>query len=133
MTSKPNGRSGKTHSNRTANSDNDEELSRKQSLTAATTRVSVSDVERAAAMSFKANTFRVMIASPSDLAEERLAATEAINDFNDQHSAAEGVVLLPVKWETHATPQAGIRPQEAINEQLVQKCDILVGLFWTKI
>jgi Domain of unknown function (DUF4062) len=84
-------------------------------------------------MSFKADTYRVMIASPSDLAEERQAATEAVNDWNAQHAAAESVVLMSVKWETHATPQSGVRPQEAINHQLVQGCDILVGLFWTKI
>jgi hypothetical protein len=84
-------------------------------------------------MSFKSETYRILIASPADLAEERQAATEAVNDWNAQHAAAEAVVLLPIKWETHATPQSGIRPQEAINDQLVRKCDILVGLFWTKI
>jgi len=84
-------------------------------------------------MSFNSRTYRVLIASPSDLSEERQAATEAVNEWNAQHGAAESVVLLPVKWETHAMPQAGIRPQEAINHQLVQKCDILVGMFWTKI
>lgn len=84
-------------------------------------------------MSFKSETYRILIASPSDLMEEREAATEAVNDWNAQHAVAESVVLLPVKWETHATPQAGVRPQEAINRQLVRECDILVGMFWTKI
>lgn len=84
-------------------------------------------------MSFKSETFRVFIASPSDLAEERQAATEAVNEWNAQHSAAESIVLLPVKWETHATPRSGVRPQEVINKQLVQVCDILIGVFWTKI
>jgi hypothetical protein len=84
-------------------------------------------------MSFKSETYRVLIASPSDLVEERQAATEAVNDWNAQHAVAESVVLLPVKWETHAIPQSGIKPQEAINRQLVHECDILVGMFWTKI
>jgi hypothetical protein len=74
-----------------------------------------------------------MIASPSDLAEERQAATDAINDWNAQHAAAESVVLLPVKWETHATPESGVRPQAAINAQLVRNSDVLIGMFWTKI
>ena len=55
-------------------------------------------------MSFPATTYRVLIASPSDLTEERETATMAINDWNALHAAAEGVVLLPVKWETHARP-----------------------------
>jgi len=55
-------------------------------------------------MTFPAQVFRVFIASPSDLPEERDAATDVINDWNAQHAAAEGVVLLPVRWETHARP-----------------------------
>lgn len=84
-------------------------------------------------MSFKAETYRVLIASPSDLSEERQAATEAVYEWNALHAAVENVVLLPVKWETHARPQAGIRPQEPINRQLVQTSDILIGMFWTKL
>jgi len=36
-------------------------------------------------------------------------------------------------WETHATPESRVRPQAAINRQLVRQCDILVGMFWTKV
>ena len=42
-------------------------------------------------------------------------------------------VLLPVKWETHARPESGVRPQAAINAQIVQASDILIGMFWTKL
>ena len=84
-------------------------------------------------MPFKADIYRVLLASPSDLAEEREVATEAINEWNSQHAVAESVVLLPVKWETHATPRSGVRPQEAINNELVHTSDILVGMFWTRI
>ncbi len=83
-------------------------------------------------MPFESLTYRVLIASPSDLVEERLAATDAINGWNVQHAAAESVVLLPIKWETHALPTTGIRPQEAINQQLVRTSDLLIGMFWTK-
>ena len=83
-------------------------------------------------MPFKAEIYRVLIASPSDLAEERQAATDAINEWNSQHAVAESVVLLPVKWETHATPRSGVGPQEAINEELIHASDILVGMFWTR-
>ena len=81
----------------------------------------------------KFKVYRVMIGSPSDLAEERQAATDAVHEWNAQHADAEGAVLLPVKWETHALPTSGVRPQSAINDQLVDRCDILVGMFWTKL
>src|SRR5258708_146889 len=74
-----------------------------------------------------------MIGSPSDLTEERLEATAAVNEWRAQHADAEGVVLLPDKWETHAMPVSGVRPQSGINDQLVDHCDILVRMFWTKL
>ena len=30
-------------------------------------------------------------------------------------------------------PQSGLRPQEAINAQIVRDSDVLIGMFWTKI
>jgi len=78
-------------------------------------------------------TYQVLVASPSDLTEERQAATEVVYEWNAQHAAAESVILLPIKWETHAMPQTGVRPQEAINRQLVRGSDILIGMFWTKL
>lgn len=84
-------------------------------------------------MVFKSDIYRVLIASPSDLPDERRVATDAVNDWSALHSEAEGIVLLPVKWETHATPESGVRPQEAINRQFVRDCDILIGMFWTKL
>ena len=84
-------------------------------------------------MSFSATTYRVLIASPSDMPEERQIATEVINEWNGLHAADEGIVLLPVRWETHALPEAGVRPQDAINRQLVDECDLLLGMFWTKL
>lgn len=45
----------------------------------------------------RAKVYRVMIGSPTDLADERQAATDAINEWNAQHSDAERAVLLPIK------------------------------------
>ena len=84
-------------------------------------------------MSFTATVFRVLIASPSDLAEERKVAIAAVYDWNAQHAEAEGTILLPVAWEIDSMPQSGVRPQDAINQQLVDRSDILVGMFWTRL
>jgi hypothetical protein len=83
-------------------------------------------------MAFRAQTYRVLIASPSDLAEERVAVVEAINDWNEQHAVSESIVLLPLRHETQSLPELGTRPQAAINRQLVQDSDILIAMFWTK-
>lgn len=84
-------------------------------------------------MPYTVNVYRVLIASPSDVADERLAIPDVIYGWNALHSFDFKAVLLPVKWETHATPLMGERPQSIINKQLVNESDILVGVFWTRL
>lgn len=84
-------------------------------------------------MSFNSTTLKVQIASPSDLGEERDAAVAAIHEWNAANGESEGVMLLPVRWETHVFPVANKRPQATINEQIVDSSDILIGLFWTRM
>jgi hypothetical protein len=84
-------------------------------------------------MGFQANVLRVMIASPGDVAEEREVVTEEIHRWNDANASARQLVLLPVKWETHSTPQQGDHPQTIINRQLLEDADILVAIFGTRI
>jgi len=81
----------------------------------------------------RAAVLRVLIGSPSDLKDERLAVTDAINEWNVQHADNVGTVLMPIKWETHVVPATGVRPQSAINDQIVDGCDLLIGMFWTRI
>lgn len=84
-------------------------------------------------MSFEATVYRVLIASPSDIGEERNLIQEIINEWNTVNSVAAKIILMPVKWETHTTPLLGGRPQAIINGQIVQDSDLLVGLFWTRL
>ena len=84
-------------------------------------------------MSFVANVFRVLIASPSDVQAEREAACEAIHEWNAVHSAEQEIFLEPVRWESHTVPELGDRPQEIVNRQVVDSCDILIGVFWTRM
>ncbi|MGN8079207.1 DUF4062 domain-containing protein [Variovorax sp. 22077] len=84
-------------------------------------------------MPFPAKAIRILIASPSDVSNERAAAVETIQRWNDLNSESRQIVLLPVRWETHAAPEYGQRPQEIINRQLGDKCDLVVGIFWTRI
>ena len=84
-------------------------------------------------MSYSARVFRVLIASPSDVSEEREIAINTIQAWNDLNSSERQIVLLPLRWETHAAPQYWHRPQDVINRQVVDHCDLLVGIFWTRI
>lgn len=84
-------------------------------------------------MSFPARVFRILIASPSDVTEERDIAVSTIQQWNDLNAAERQIVLLPLRWETHSAPEYGKRPQEVINRQVVDHCDLLVGIFWTRV
>ncbi|GAB5526973.1 MAG: hypothetical protein Roseis2KO_48450 [Roseivirga sp.] len=84
-------------------------------------------------MSFTSTIYRVLIASPSDVQEEREITARIIQSWNDVNSFSKKIVLLPVRWETHSSPSYDIRPQQAINLQIVDSVDLVIGLFWTKI
>jgi hypothetical protein len=84
-------------------------------------------------MSFSARVFRILIASPSDVTEEREIAVRTIQEWNDLNSAERQLVLLPIRWETHSAPEYGKRPQEIINRLVVDTCDLMVGIFWTRV
>lgn len=85
------------------------------------------------AVSFHATVYRVLIASPGDLQEERSVIEEVVHAWNASHAAADGIVLLPVRWETHSVPEFGDRPQAILNRRLVSECDLLIGAFWTRV
>ncbi|HWA92982.1 MAG TPA: hypothetical protein VG844_00170 [Terracidiphilus sp.] len=84
-------------------------------------------------MAYQATVYRILIASPSDVADERRAIPEIIQQWNRDNSFHLKTVLEAVKWETHCIPEMGDRPQEIVNRQVVRDCDLLVGVFWTKL
>lgn len=84
-------------------------------------------------MSYQANVFYVMLASPSDVVDELKIAREIILDWNVVHSYSKNIVLLPVNWEYSAYSSFGNRPQEILNKQILKNADLLVGIFWTRI
>lgn len=74
-----------------------------------------------------------MIASPSDVQKERDVIREVIHEWNVVHSSKNNIVLLPVGWETHTTPEMGEHPQDIINKQILHGSDMLIGVFWTRL
>jgi hypothetical protein len=84
-------------------------------------------------MPYNSRVFRIFIASPSDVEEERDVIAKIITEWNDLHSYEKKIVLLPLRWETHSAPELGRRPQEIINTEIVDHADMAVGVFWTRI
>lgn len=84
-------------------------------------------------MSYRATVYNVMIASPSDVQEERDMVRQSLARWNAVHSEDRNIVLLPIGWETQSSPEMGDRPQNILNRQLLERSDLLVGLFWTRV
>jgi hypothetical protein len=84
-------------------------------------------------MPFEANVYKILVASPGDVEEERRAVPEVIAEWNYINADTKKVILLPIKWETHSAPLLGGRPQAIVNDQVLRGCDMLIGVFWTRI
>ena len=84
-------------------------------------------------MSYQAEIYNVMIASPGDVDNERRIVRGIVYEWNVIHSMRRKIILLPIGWETHSFPAMGARPQKIINSQILKNCDLLVGIFWTRI
>ncbi|TPN80645.1 hypothetical protein FJ987_01005 [Mesorhizobium sp. CU2] len=84
-------------------------------------------------MAYDAIALEIFIASPSDVLPERGSVREAIAGWNAVYSRSENVVLMPVGWETHSSPELSGRPQQMVNDRLLAHADILVGIFWSRV
>lgn len=75
----------------------------------------------------------ILIASPSDVSEERDMAVEVINEWNIRNKDIHKLELEAVLWESHSAPESGERVQGILNKQIVDQCDFAIAIFWTRI
>lgn len=80
-----------------------------------------------------ARTYRIMIGAPSDITAEIQMACDVIRHWNDFNSERDKIVLLPIHWSINSYPLSGNRPQKFLNKQLVEKSDLLICIFGTRI
>ena len=74
-----------------------------------------------------------MIGAPSDIKEEVQIAKDVINEWNYVHTELHHKVLLPLHWSISAYPNSGKHPQKIINEQVVDKSELLICIFGSKL
>lgn len=84
-------------------------------------------------MAYDTKAIEIMIASPSDVIPERQIVRDVIAEWNAINSRTRKICLMPVGWETHSATSMANRAQEIINEQVLKECDLLVGVFWTRV
>lgn len=84
-------------------------------------------------MAYTAIVVKVMTASPSDVSKERRIIKDVIDEWNAINAEDRKIVLMPLGWETHASPDMGDRAQAIISRQLLKDADLLVAVFWTRL
>jgi hypothetical protein len=75
----------------------------------------------------------VLIASPNDVSAERETLVKVMEAWNSANSRDTRIFFQPLRWELDAIPAAGADTQSIISKQIVQRADILFGVFWTRI
>ncbi len=72
----------------------------------------------------------IAIASPGDLQAERDAIPGLFTRWSNAHAPTH---LEASMWESGAVPSLGGHPQAILNRQIIDRADLLVALFWTKL
>jgi hypothetical protein len=75
----------------------------------------------------------VFTASPRDVALERKALERVVEELNRVWSPQFRVQIELLKWETHVTPSVGSDAQAIVNDQIADRYDVFLGIFWTRI
>lgn len=84
-------------------------------------------------MTFAATAVQLLIASPGDTQEERTAILTEASRWNGRHAKGRGFILSPWLYELHSTPILGDRAQAIINRQGVDKSDVVVAIFGSRL
>lgn len=77
--------------------------------------------------------FKIFVASPSDVAEERAVLETVVTQLNQIWSSTLGMIFELLKWETSVHPSFSSDPQEAINNQIAPDYDVFIGILWGRV
>ena len=77
-------------------------------------------------------TFRLLLISPGDVAEEREVVIAVIERWNATIGISLSAHVVTRRWEV-ARPEMGAPPQDVINEQIVDDADFGVAIFWARL
>jgi hypothetical protein len=77
--------------------------------------------------------YKIFLASPSDLKDDRSSIDEVIKELNISYGRQNEIFLELLKWETHSAPGIStIHPQKIINNDLGTDYDLFIGIIWGK-
>jgi len=83
-------------------------------------------------MALSQQVIRIFVAAPGDITDERTVIGDVVGNWNTHRGTPSHLSAEVVWWRNRARPRMGVRPQEAINVDVLDDADIVVGIFWTR-
>lgn len=83
-------------------------------------------------MPTKITVYDLLISCPSDISPYIEYLKTAICYFNDHYGRRNNIGIRPIYWSKDTYSTMGKSPQNEINEQIVNKSDMVVSVFWTR-
>jgi hypothetical protein len=77
--------------------------------------------------------YHCLLISPSDVEAECTALIDLIVRWNAHIGRGLDARVELVPWESHATPDMSAPAQTVINRQLVDRCEIGIAIFWSRL
>lgn len=75
--------------------------------------------------------YKVFLASPGDVKEERTIVKKVIDTYNQIHSC-DNIKLEFLCWEDSTHPSFGDYPQDVVNSQIGDDYDVFIGILWAR-
>jgi hypothetical protein len=88
---------------------------------------------RLRAVPYSAQIYPLLISSPADVSGDAGPVVDAVHRWNVIYGKKFGSNAMPLHWASHAAAEYGVRPQEALNKQLVEQADVVIALFWHRL
>lgn len=75
---------------------------------------------------------RIFLSSPSDVGAEHKLAQAVIDDWNETNGDRENAHITCRPWRA-VPPYLNKEAQDSINKKVIDKCHLLVAIFWSRI
>jgi len=81
----------------------------------------------------KTSIIDILLASPSDVIIERDLISTTVQEWNALYGESRNVNFNLIRYETDVAPNFGDYPQAVVNDQVGDKYDVLIAIFWNRI
>lgn len=76
--------------------------------------------------------YDLLISCPGDVGDAIKVIDDVVETFNQKYNTTLNLGIRTRYWKKSSYPQSGAKPQELLNKQFVEDCDLAVAIFKTR-